>query len=84
MDLDDSILREQAADPVSWEGRFTKDAATEDDELFVTVEGYDGGEHEFGPLVWQPHGATLPDAGDLALIVQSDQGRWWVTVWIES
>lgn len=64
------------------EATFTAGATTPSDELYVTVDSYDGGEHQFGPVIWQPGpDGSLPAEGDLALIIESDQETWWVLSW---
>lgn len=66
------------------EAIFTDTAADETDDLYVTISGYDEGEHVFGPVKWSPIGETLPQIGDEALVIESNDGRWWVIAWSPS
>jgi hypothetical protein len=85
VDSDTFHNRDDEAGVCTWEARFTSTATDATDELKVTIYGYDQAQHDFGPVVWQPHdGPAYPQAGDLALVAQSDTGRWWVLQWIES
>lgn len=88
MDIDDDRLRGQAEDPdpAAWEARFTSTAVSDTDDLSVTIEALDGGEHRH-PVRWAPNpGPTFPAAGDLAVAMEvtaEDGGRaWWVLCWV--
>jgi hypothetical protein len=53
-----------------------------DSELFVLVPEFDGGQHKWGPCIWQPHtDDTLPTRGDDALVAHDDLGDTWVIAW---
>lgn len=66
------------------EAIFVDTAATDTDHLHVTIAAYDDGEHVFGPVKWAPIGETLPQAGDEALVIESNEGRWWAIAWSPS
>jgi hypothetical protein len=83
VDADVMLQPDSEAGITTWEARFTSTATVETDLLKVTIDGYDRGEHDFGPVIWNPHpGPMYPAEGDLALVTQSDAGRWWVLRWI--
>ena len=50
----------------------------------VTVDGIDEGEHVFDEAPWTPRGGAvqeIPEVGNRALVVFSDDGRPWVIAW---
>lgn len=91
MDFDDDALATAAptARPSrAYEARFIDTAATADDELRVRIPALDDGRHSYGPVRWAPNGATLPQAGELAAVMEviTERGgrAWWVVSWIPS
>lgn len=69
-------------------GRFLDTAVSETSELRVAVDDFDDGEHAFGPVRWRANagagGLVLPQAGDLAWIVEAqgrDRAEWVVVAW---
>jgi microcystin-dependent protein len=60
---------------VAFEGRI---ANPDPDALTVTIDGYDGGLHAWGPCRWAPRGTVAPARGDRCLVIFADSGRPWV------
>jgi hypothetical protein len=66
---------------VTYEGRVVGAPATGNDDLFVTIEGFDNGEHKWGPCRFTPKAGELPELGDLVLVVFADTGDPWIASW---
>lgn len=67
---------------VSYDGTVSDAPASVTDTMLVTIDGIDGGEHEYGPCPWGPERAAgLPAVGDRVLVAFSDNGEPWVTMW---
>lgn len=66
------------------EATFQQTAEDAGSELFVVMPSRDDGQNVFGPVVWASVDGALPQAGDRALVAESDQGFWWVVSWIPS
>jgi hypothetical protein len=69
-----------------WEAEIATEPASEDEPVFVLIEGKDEKVHRFGPCPWQPRISeanvyTAPSRGDRALVAESDEGEWWVIMW---
>lgn len=76
MDLDELIDRDTGA-PGAHVGRFTSTATALDDELHVTIAGFDGARHKWGPVEWAPRVDTdgdlvYPSKGDRCLVIFDD------------
>lgn len=75
----DDILRIQAdvaniIHPV--EGTISRSLASETDDAFVTVDGY-----QIGPCPWMPRrGGPLPQRGDRCLLIEAE-GKPWIAAW---
>lgn len=84
-----SVTGEQiSAPPSAYDAIINTTPATVDDEVMVTIEGIDGGLHEFGPCRWSPRkGPTygewivLPQKGDEAIVMFTDQQKAWIVEW---
>lgn len=59
--------------------------ADANDELFVTIDAFDGGVSKWGPCPFMPRATTadpdLPAVGDDCLVAFDDTGSPWVVVW---
>jgi hypothetical protein len=82
-----------SADPDGpWDAVFVNAASSLTTRLFVKIPAYDGGEHQFGPVVWDSHAESsgdaeqtfYPEKGDQCLVVRGPNGRWWVIDWIDA
>lgn len=65
------------------EAVFISSASDPGDTLMVTIPAFDT-DHAFGDpggVVWSPVGGALPQAGDRALVAESEDGTWWVLSW---
>lgn len=71
---------EQVAKKGFREGKVISSPATLADGVRVSIEESD---HRFGygPCPWMPRGDILPQAGDRALLVMSDDNQPWVIAW---
>jgi hypothetical protein len=50
------------------------------DDLFVVIPSYSP-DDVWGPCPWAAHGASLPSAGDDALVGIDEEGNPWVLMW---
>lgn len=65
------------------EAVFVNSASGPADVLYVTIPSFDP-DHTFGDpdgVVWSPAGGTYPQKDDRALVVESEDGSWWVVAW---
>lgn len=90
MSLDQVILdlSKGEDEPQGYEAVVEQDAAVPDQELKVSILSFDGGKHIFTAIGWEPRvvpgtpvTALLPQAGDRALVVSSEEGETWCTAW---
>lgn len=81
MDLDELFESSQPTRPQAFEGIVANDPSDGNDNLFVTIDAFDGGQHKWGPCPFMPKAGQLPEKGDRALVVFSDTGEPWVTCW---
>ena len=63
-----------------WQAVFVDTAVSPASKLRVKIPGFDNGVGTF-EVSWAPLGNALPAAGDLALVVESDDGAWWAVSW---
>jgi hypothetical protein len=59
------------------EATIAKPPATTTDNLFVTIETFDGNRQQWGPCRWIP-GSVLPKRGDSCLVVFDEREAPWV------
>lgn len=87
----DQVIREQAIGedvPQAFEAVVKRDVSAPDEELRISLPSFDGGKHIFTAIGWAPRvvpgsppTTLLPQAGDRALAISSDEGETWVTAW---
>ena len=74
------LVRRPTAEPhrtVAVTGKVAVSPATPDDELYVTVESFDGSRQQWGPCPWVP-GSALPARGTEVLVVFDEAETPWV------
>lgn len=67
------------------EATFLNSATDTMSKLYVRITEF--GDQAFGDpdgITWTPSGGALPQAGDRALVAESDDGSWWVLSWWSS
>ena len=67
-----------AAQPIV-HARIANTPVNASDELYVTIEAFDGSRVQWGPCPWSPASA-LPERGDDCLVMFDEQDTPWVMV----
>lgn len=65
------------------EAVFVNSASAPGDVLMVKIPSFDP-DHAFGDpdgVIWNPIEGAFPQALDRALVVESEDGTWWVVQW---
>lgn len=75
--LDQLLTAGDELGPVVLHGTVANSPATPDDDLYVTIIGFDGGRQQWGPCPWSPSTA-LPERGDDCLVLFDERQTPWV------
>lgn len=83
-EVHDLLGTESSSTPL-WAGIIEEDAASESDQLEVTIPAFDP-DQTWGPCPWMPRGATLPSKGDACVVgmAESDEPGTpdiWIIAW---
>ena len=73
----DELLASPVTTPSCVQGVIANDVAALDDELYVTIAGFDGGRQLWGPCAWSPS-TTLPKRGEECLVLFDERETPWV------
>lgn len=62
------------------EGVIHNTIATDGEPCYVKLDEFDQTQLT-GPCIYMPRGTVLPTKGDRCLVIESDTGALWLTVW---
>lgn len=68
----------------AYAAKINNTVSVDGDDIFVTIDGFDDGEHKWGPCPgWQqrPEVPHFPSKGDDALVVFDDNRIPWIVAW---
>lgn len=71
------LLEREPTVTTAVQGVIANTPASVDDDLYVTVQSFDGGRQQWGPCAWVPASA-FPVAGDDCLVLLDEQEQPWV------
>lgn len=78
MDIDE-LFRSDETTPEVIRGTVATTVTSPDDDLYVTVQAFDGGRVQWGPCPWSPSSA-LPTRGEDCLVLFDERETPWVMV----